>query len=194
MSEKSNISVSKCEIEFLENSKQFRGKPVSDRKNPTEQVGKLSTFRVTSTDELNLIVGLIEWPNDPPEVRPIDLLGGLQKHNELENRGSISLRHSQDGNWLAPLNVLKFSQAKKYFTLHGATEAEIDSYLGHSFKEFLLEAGALRVGSRAAIDGETSRVANQLAVVVEPGDIQTLAIAYTVTRPLAVINDFGLDL
>lgn len=193
MSEKANISVSKCEIEFLPGSKPYRGKPMAARDEGVEQVGKLTTFRVTSSDELNLIVGLIEWENDDPEVAPIDLLSGLQKHNELVRRGRMSIKLSHDGKWLVVLSVMKYSPAKQYFTLHGGLVDDIDFYLGHSFKEFLLDSGALRFGTRAEIDGDTSRTSKQLAVVIEPGDLETLAIAYTVTRPLAVINDYGLD-
>lgn len=175
-------------------SKTYRGKPMATRKDGIEQIGKLTTFRVTSSDELNLIVGLIEWENEEPEVVPIDLIAGLQKHQELSGRGRMAIKHSRDGKWLVVLSVMKYSPAKQYFTLHGGVLEDIDKYLGYSFKDFLIEAGALRFGTRAEIDGETSRAANQLAVVMEPGDIETLAIAYTVTRPLAVINDYGLDI
>ena len=166
---------------------------MADRGSPVEQTGKLTTFRVTSSDELNLIVGLIEWERDEPEVSPIDLICGLQKHNELVRRGRMSIRLSQDGNWLVVLSVMKYSPAKQYFTLHAGKLEEFDDYLGHSFKDLLMASGALRFGTRGEIDGDTSKTANQLAVVIEPGDIETLAIAYTVTRPLAVINDYGLD-
>lgn len=194
MSDLASVSVSKCEIEFMPGSKSYRGKPAAARKDGVDQNGKLTTFRVTSSDELNLIVGLIEWENSHPEVGPIDLIGGLQKHNELKNRGRMSIVYSKDDKWLVVLSAMKFNPAKQYFTLHGGNLEDIDQYLGHSLKDFLLHSGALRVGTRAEIDDETSRTANQLAMVIEPGDIKTLAIAYTATRPLAVINDYGLVL
>lgn len=187
------ISVSKCAIEFLGDPKPYRGRPVGDRKEGQDQSGTLTTFRVTSSDELNLIAGLIEWESAEPEVVPIDLISGLNKHNELKNRGRMSIKQSREGKWLVVLSVMKYNPSKQYFTLHGGNLEEIDEYLGHSFKDFLMDSGALRFGTRAEIDSETSRSAKQLATVIEPGDLQTLAIAYTVTRPLAVINDFGLS-
>lgn len=193
MSEIPNISVSKCEIEFIPGSKAYRGRPASARAEGVDQTGNLTTFRVTSSDELNLMVGLIEWENGEPEVVPIDLITGLMKHRELANRGRMSIRHSHDGKWLVILSVMKYSPAKQYFTLHGGVLEDLDALLGHSFEDFLLDSGALRFGTRGDIDEDKSRTANQLAVVIEPGDIETLAIAYTVTRPLAVINDYGLD-
>jgi hypothetical protein len=45
VSELANISASKCEIEFLSGSKPCRGKPMADRKDGTEQTGRLTTFR-----------------------------------------------------------------------------------------------------------------------------------------------------
>jgi hypothetical protein len=186
------ISISKCEIELVPGSKPYIGKPTSERDQSQEQTGRLSTFRVTSSDELNLVAGLVEWDTAAPEIKPIDLLGGLQKHNALDNRGSMTLVHARDGNWLAPLRVMKYSPDKKYFTLHGATTDEIDEFLGQSITDLLFEVGALKVGTRQEIDGETNKTAKQLAMLVAPGDLRTLAVAYTVTRPLAVINDFGL--
>jgi hypothetical protein len=193
MSELANISISKCEIEFLPGTKSYHGKPMADRKAATNQNGKLTTFRVTSSDELNLIVGLIEWENAEPEVIPIDKVAGLQKHEDLARRGRMSVQLTSDDKWLIVLSVLKYSPLKEYFTLHGGNLEDIDTFVGESFKDILIESGALRFGTRAEIDGETSRSANQLAVVIEPGDIQTVALAYTVTRALAVINDYGLD-
>lgn len=183
-----------CEITFDGETKDYRGKPVSERDNPSEQTAKLTTFRVTSSDELNLIAGLFEWPSNAPEIRPVDLLQGIAKHNELKRRGSISLVPARDGNLLAPLKVMKFNPDRGYFTLHGATEEEMDELLGHSFKAFLLEVGALDFGTRGSIDTETGKMRTQLAVKVKPGDLRTLALAYTLTRPVAVIKDFGMEL
>jgi hypothetical protein len=193
MAENNVISISKCEIEFLEGKKPYSGKPMSDRKLPGEQTGELQTFRVTSSDELNLIVGLIEWPDAPPELVPLDLLGGLDKHNELARRGRISLGITADGNWLVPLSVLKFNPSMGKFTLQRASEDEIDELLGHSFRELMIELGAIDIGSRQKIDGETNNRANQFAMIVKPQDIESLAVAYVVTRALAVIKDFGVE-
>jgi hypothetical protein len=186
------ISVSKCEIEIFTEKKPYRGKPSGDR-DGGEQSGFLRNFRVTSSDELNLMCGLIEWTNTDPEVTPIDLLSGLGKHDNLRNRGRMILGKDHEGNWVATLRALKYSPAKKYFTLHGVTEGELDELLGHSVRDFLLESGALKFGKKSEIDGDLGRNANQLAMVVAPGDITPLAVAYTVTRALAVIKDFGYE-
>ena len=153
----------------------------------------LRNFRVTSSDELNLMCGLVEWPSAAPEITPIDLLSGLGKHDNLRSRGRMSLLNTRDGNWLAAIRALKYSPVKRHFTLHGVSEVELDDLLGHSLRDFVLELGALKFGTLAEIDDDTSRTANQLAMVVSPGSIEPLAVVYTVTRALAVIKDFGLD-
>ena len=187
-----SISVSKCEIEFFTEKKPYRGKPSGDR-GGDEQTGLLRNFRVTSSDELNIMCGLIEWPNAGAEITPIDLLSGLEKHNNLRNRGRMTLDTNGDGNWVATIRALKYNPVKKYFTLHGISESELDDLLGHGARDFLLEVGALKFGTKNEIDGDSSRNANQLAMVIAPGAIMPLAVAYTITRALAVIKDFGLN-
>lgn len=193
LSENLSISVGKCEVEFIPGTKASLGKPTSQRKDASEQVAKLSTFRVTSPDELNLMVGLYVWEGADPEVRPIELLAGLQKHNELKGRGGMSLIISQDQKWLVPLRALKYNKTKGYSTLQAASEEELDSLIGQSFRDLMTELGAKAFGSREAIDQESNNKRNQLAMIVEPGNLEALAVAYAVTRAQAVILDFGLD-
>ncbi len=188
------ISVSKCEIELIPGSKDYVGSPMANRNSSVTEQGSLSTFRVTSSDELNMMVGLIQWKESEPEVIPIEFFSGLNKHQELMRRGRMSIGSARDGNWLVILSVLKYNATKDRFTLHGGHLDQINEYLGQDLGALLLEVGALKVGTRREIDGETnSRVANELAVVVKPGDLRTVAVSYAVTRTLAVINDFGLD-
>jgi hypothetical protein len=186
------ISVGKCEIEFFTEKKPYRGKPSGDR-DGGEQSGTLRNFRVTSSDELNLMCGLIEWPNFAPEISPIDLLSGLGKHDNLRNRGRMALDFDSEGNWVATIRALKYSAEKNYFTLHGVTEPELDELLGHNLRDFVIQLGALKFGTKAETLGDSSRSANQIAMVVPAGSLEPLAVAYTVTRALAVIKDFGLQ-
>lgn len=187
-----SISVSTCEIEFFAGEQDCVGTPTSMRGQSLEIAGKLRRFRVTSLDELDIVVGLTVWETGEAEVRPLQLVGGLTKHHALDNRGGMTLLTSKDKKWLVPLRVLKFNHDRKYFTLHSSPLSEIDQILGHPFADFLAEVGALRVGTRQEIDDESSRSSNQLAMVVEKGDLRTVAVAYTVTRALAVIKDNGM--
>lgn len=194
MTDNKVISVSKCKIEFIPEEKTYRGKPMSMRGEVNEIVGQLTTFRVTSTDLLDLMTGLIRWPNGDNEIKPIELFHGLEKHQQLERKGQIDIQIARDGNWLVPLRTLRFNPDLRYFTLVNAPVADIDNFLGESFENLLFSAGAKKFGTRQVIDGETNKSANQLAMVIEPGNIEALAIAYTVTRPLAVIMDYGIQI
>ena len=140
------------------------------------------------------MTGLIRWPNGDNEIKPIELFHGLEKHQQLERKGQIDIQIARDGNWLVPLRTLRFNPDLRYFTLVNAPVADIDNFLGESFENLLFSAGAKKFGTRQVIDGETNKSANQLAMVIEPGNIEALAIAYTVTRPLAVIMDYGIQI
>ena len=188
------ISISKCKIEFIPEEKTYRGKPMSMRGEANEIVGMLTTFRVTSTDLLDLMAGLVRWPSGDNEIKPIELFHGLEKHQQLERKGQIEIQTASDGNWLVPLRTLRFNPDLRYFTLVNAPVSDIDKFLGESFERLLLSAGAKKFGTRQVIDGETNRNANQLAMIIEPDNIEALAIAYTVTRPLAVIMDYGIQI
>jgi hypothetical protein len=52
------ISVSNCEIELTPGSKDYVGSPMANRNSLVSEQGRLSTFRVTSSDELNMMVEL----------------------------------------------------------------------------------------------------------------------------------------
>lgn len=194
MTDNKVISISKCKIEFIPEEKTYSGKPISLRDEASEIVGRLITFRVTSTDLLDLMVGLVRWPTGDNEIKPIELFNGLEKHQQLERKGLIDIKIARDGNWLVPLRTLKFNSEKRYFTLVNAPISDIDKFLGASFESLLSSAGAKKFGTRQVIDGETNRTANQLAMIIEPDNIEALAIAYTVTRPLAVIMDYGIQI
>jgi hypothetical protein len=192
MSGISTIKISKCEIEIFSEEKPISGKPISMKNVEGDLVGKLRTFRVTSTDELNLVVGLISWPMNMQEVKPIDLLGGLEKHEILGHKGQMEIKMASDGNWLVTLRTLRFNPEKRYFTLVNAPLTEINEFLGSSFKDELERRGVIRFGTKEFIEGDKGRSANQLAMVIEPGNLEAIAVAYTVTRPIAVIKDYGL--
>jgi hypothetical protein len=105
----------------------------------------------------------------------------------------MSLEVDSEGNWVATIRALKYSAEKNYFTLHGVSESELDDLLGHNLHDFVLGLGALKFGTKAEILGDSSRSANQIAMVVPAGSLEPLAVAYTVSRALAVIKDFGLN-
>lgn len=194
MTDNKVISISKCKIEFILEEKTYRGKPMSMWGEANEIVGQLTTFRVTSTDLLDLMTGLIRWPNGDNEIKPIELFHGLEKHQQLVRKGQIDIQIARDGNWLVPLRTLRFNPDLRYFTLVNAPVSDIDKFLGESFENLLFSAGVEKFGTRRVIDGETNKSANQLAMIIEPGNIEALAIAYTVTRPLAVIMDYGIQI
>jgi hypothetical protein len=57
----------------------------------------------------------------------------------------------------------------------------------------LLENGALELGTRAELFGDTSRRKNYLAMKCRAGDTKAVAVTFALTRVLPVMHDFGLS-
>jgi len=157
----------------------------------TEQTGKIQKFRVTTTDGLNHIFGVVSWPAAQPEIISVERIAGLEKYKRLEKAGRVSIVETKDGNWLAELKVLKYGN-RDYPTPHTSNWPELDYILGGNAQVTLADAGAVAVGSRALIDSETNKNRFNLAVKVSPRDYQTLAVAYALTKILSVMHDLGL--
>jgi hypothetical protein len=56
----------------------------------------------------------------------------------------------------------------------------------------MLDLGALRLGTRFEVDQEDSNRKNVPAMVVPIGEVEPILAAFTVTRVLALVKDFGL--
>ncbi len=187
------ITVDKATIEFIGEGT-IADKPVSPLEGaPVEQVGKLTRFRVGTTDELNLIYGIVEWPAARTEVRPLQFIDGEKKYRRLEKAGRLSVVKIDEDTALAELRVMRHNPEKDYATLAGAPLSTLDSLVNGSITELLMSFGATGVGTREELYGDTSKNRGHLAFTFAPSNREVLAIATVVTRVLAVLYDLGLD-
>jgi hypothetical protein len=53
--------------------------------------------------------------------------------------------------------------------------------------------GAIQVGSKGQLTGEENKTKSILSALVPKGNVEAVAIAFTVTRVLAIMYDYGLD-
>lgn len=186
------IQVDKATIEFLGEKVDFFDKPLAPNEDaPQEQIGSLQKFRVTTLDTLNMVFGIVFWPAANPEVRFIEFIDGLGKYERLENAGRWSLFPAGGNTLVGELNVMKYGN-KGRPTLHGAEIADLDTLTKGSFASLMTENGALAIGERQDLDGTSGRNSRRLAVKIEASNREAIAIAFTVTRVLAIMNDFGL--
>lgn len=183
----------KSAVELIDGETKYFAKPMAPHENAeSEQTGTIQKFRVTTTDGLNHIFGIVSWPAAQPEIISVERISGLEKYKKFEKGGRVSIVETNDGKWLAELKVLKYGN-KDYPTPHTSNWTELDYILGGNAQEALLFSGALAVGSRALIDGETNKNRFNLAVKVRVRDYQALAVAYALTKVLSVMHDLGLS-
>ena len=187
------IAVGKAQIEFLESGVSFTEKPMSPQKGfeGLEQSGTVAKFRVTTTDDLDMIFGLVDWPNASPEVRHLETIDGLEKYKRLENAGRLGIGVFQDSFWYAELRAMKYA-AKDWATLNHVSLAELGVMLEGDVHGLLTGAGVLETGSKADLVGDTSNRKNQLTFTCEVGNKKAVAVAFTLSRVLPIMYDFGL--
>ena len=193
MSNSETFNISFATIEFIEGEQSFDGTPISSSSKENE-VGKLKSFRVTTTDTLVLKVGVVSWPSGSFDVVPFEKVQGLMKHDFLESRGRTSLYVQENGDWLFVLRAFKWNELQQKPNLADATLPELSELAEEDFEELLISHGAKAVGTREKLVGETNRNRFQLAMLVEPHNMEAIAAAFTVTRVLAVVKDFGMGI
>lgn len=186
------MKVNRCQIEILDGEFAYEGKPTDSPRDDKEvQVGKLRKFRVTTTDTLNHIFGLIEWPNARPEVRSIERIDGLEKYKRLEEAGRLTFIPRGE-TWLADVRALRFN-GKPRPTLAGVSDLEIEELTGEKAEQFFKNIGCIAYGTRAQLVGDESPKRNQMAVVMKAGDLEAIAKLFTATRVMAIMFDLGTD-
>ena len=186
------LSINKAVVETLASGVKIFEAPM-DPKAEGEKISGIATlFRITTSDTLDATFAFTTWEQFIPDIRIHSFDSGLEKHERLKSAGRMSVLASRDGNWLVELTALKHSSDKGRPTLSAPTFEELDYLASQDFSQLMVDLGALRVGPRLEIDQEDSRRKNYPAMVVPNGDIEPILAAFTVTRVLALVKDFGL--
>jgi hypothetical protein len=188
------MQLGKANFDFIDEVQPYVGKPMSLPDGaPAEQVGTLRKFRVTTTDKLDHIFGIVEWPQADPEVISIQRVEGESKYERLERAGRMGLMTKFGDFWLVELTAMKFNPQNERVNLAGADLSALDYFLGSSLEQALLAAGANAVGSRQALVGDESKNRRVLAMKCPKGSYEAVAMAFVVTRVLAIMHDFGMS-
>lgn len=187
------MKINRCEIEIIDGDFPIVDKPMSpDDGCIGEQVGSLKKFRITTTDDLDHVFGLVTWPNARPEVRSVEFVDGLSKYKRLENAGRWSFIPVDQGKWLGELNVMKYNGQERP-TLCRPTPAELDYLAGEEASNLFIKTGALKVGTREVLIGDQTRQRNAPALIFNAGDVAAIAAAFSVTRVMAIMYELGLE-
>jgi DUF1009 family protein len=187
------ITIHKATIEFL-GTTSYDAKPMTPFEGaPVEQSGTMTTFLVTTSDESKITFGIVEWPDARHEVIGDEFLGGLNKYAQLKNKGRMSLLREYGDVWLGELRALRHNHEKGYPTLANTTVDKLDYLVKGNFIQLMNSFGA-KVGTREELVNDSNpKTKNNLAFSVEPKNYEAIAVAFTVTRVLAVLYDNGLE-
>lgn len=187
------MQINRCKIELISGAFSLEDNPVSpDAGVSGPQVGSLLKFRITTTDDLDHVFGLVTWPNARPEVRSVEFVDGLSKYKRLEGAGRWSLIPVGKGQWLGELNIMKYNGQERP-TLCRPTTEELNQLAGGDAQALLLQHGALKVGTREALIGDQTRQRNSPALLVREGDVTAIAAGFAVTRVMAIMYELGLE-
>jgi hypothetical protein len=188
------IQVGLATIEWLELDQPYVGKPMDGGEYEIE--GICDKFRVTTLDELNMVFAVIRWPSHKPQVSCITKIFGQEKYDRLEDAGRLGIFQTVENEktlWSFELRTMKYGENQLRQTLKQSTLQDLDYLMeGQSALELLNRHGALRVGKRGELAPATaSNRSNELFVIGDAENKDLVAVAFTITRVLAVMKDFG---
>lgn len=186
------MKIGKAEVEFLALNQPYLGEPMSPAEGaPKEQSGVISKFRVKTTDELDLVVGVITWPQALPEVKALEMVNGEEKYKRLISAGRLSIMLPGDRKWMGELRALKFNPSSGKANLASISLEDLQRF---SQQEFVPALSAhAQIGTRSELVNDVGMKANSQAFLCEANDVTACAIAYTATRVLPVMYDYGRE-
>lgn len=190
-----SIQVGKAKLESLRSTVPYFGVPMNPGEGideRVEQAGLADQFRITTTDDLDIVISVIQWPEGSPEVKLTEWIDGLSKYERLRNAGRLGALTEFGPEWMAELRVLKYADQDSRPTLVKSAWEEIAEMFQGDPKELLVANGALEVGTREELGPDSGPRRSQLAMRCRAGDSTAMAVAYTLTRVLPIMHDFGL--
>lgn len=182
------FTIGKAKFELLEREIAFEGKPIRATE---ELVGKLTSYKVTTSDLSVIIFGIVTWPDGASEIIPIDFVEGEQKYSKLATSGRMSIINVGN-DWVGELKAMKFNPSTKLANLATATVDELEDFAEAKLLPTLTKFGRVSIGTREELHGETNKNRARLAFRCEAGNKDLAAAVYVITRVLAVLKDHGM--
>ena len=181
--------IGKATLEEVQKDVAYEGKPMGSN---DSTVGKITTFKASTTDLSSVVFGIASWSNGATEVVPVDVLKDSQEKYERLNRAGRMSVDSAGDKWVVELNAMKFNHEQGKANLAGATLEELSAFAESDIQNVLSQFGSAEIGTKEELIGETNRNRNRLALRCESGNTNLVAAAYVVTRVLAILKDFGM--
>lgn len=182
------LSIGKAKLEVLEKEIAFEGTPIATK---IPSVGKITTYKVSTSDLSSLVFGVVTWPDETSEAVPIKFLEGESKYERLERAGRWTLAN-QGAFWVGELNAMKHNAEKGWSNLASASYEELTCFAEADLLETLKQFGQVEVATKETLYGETNRNRMKLALKCDRGNKNMIAAAFVITRVLATLKDHGM--
>lgn len=174
------------EVALAENTVSVQGETFSNG----TQSGQAFAANVRVPDGAILEVGITQWLTGEVDVRTFTRLTGPVIYDRLTKGARLGVSEAGGGVFTCELGVLSF-HADRQPTVIKASEKDLDQVIQGSARHSLMNLGALDVGSREDIYGDTSRRRTYQAVTFARGDATVPVAAYVLTRVLPMYRGFG---
>ena len=181
--------IGKASFEVVAREIVYEGKPIGSE---IPSVGKLTTYKVTTSDLSGIIFGVVTWPDGTSEAIPVDVLQNSQEKYERLARAGRWTISNHGTSWIAELNAMKHNPEMGRSNLASATYEQLTSFAEHDLLETLKQFGPVEIDTKENLYGETNRNRLRLALKCDSGNKDLIAAAYVVTRVLATLKDFGM--
>lgn len=154
------------------------------------QYGTATACELRTPDGGLLEIGLVNWEHGDRDVRCFSRLAGPLMYDRLTKGARLGVAAKRPDVWDTELGVLTHHE-DRLPTVVKATWLDLDSVLGSSAAELLLQVGGTAVGTKEDTIGDSGRRRGYL-VMVSPQDqpIPPLT-AYVLTRVLPLMTGFG---
>lgn len=180
--------IGRAKFEVLEKEIAYEGKPMHGE---LPIVGKLTSYKVSTTDLSEILFGVVTWPDGISEAIPISFLEGQDKYQRLENAGRWSLANHGEF-WVGELNAMKYNAEMRRANLASASYEDLSAFAEADLLETLKTFGQVEIDTKENLYGETNRNKSRLSLRCEKGNKDLIASAYVVTRVLAILKDHGM--
>lgn len=154
------------------------------------QSGQAFAANVRVPDGAILEVGVTQWITGEVDVRTFTRLTGPVIYDRLTKGARLGVSDVDGDVSTCELGILSF-HADRQPTVIKASDKDLDQVTQGSARHSLINLGALEVGTREEIYGDTSRRRTYQAVMFPRGDSTVPLAAYVLTRVLPMYRGFG---
>lgn len=180
------VTIGDLTLDIREAWSPFRGMAV----NREEKVGEISGSLLKGPDQLLLEVSHIRWEDGSEEVKATNLINGPNRFQNVVNRHMMSIREL-NGYKFAEVSLTKLALDGKA----GKIQCGIHDWniaTGIDVNSFLINHGAVEIGTRENLEGVSNNRRNYLSVKLNLEDSVAPVLVWVLSKAVPVYNQYGL--